>query len=99
MILEDKAYPKGFPQPQGLYHAENEHDACGVGFICNLHGKKSHDIIQNGIEILVRLTHRGASGSDPLTGDGAGILLQIPHTFYKRECKKLGIELPDAKEY
>ena len=64
---------KIFPQPQGLYHPENEHDACGVGFICNLHGKKSHDIIHHALEILVRLTHRGASGADPLTGDGAGI--------------------------
>ena len=95
----NEAYPKGFPQPQGLYHADNEHDACGVGFICNLHGKKSHDIIQSGIEILVRLTHRGASGSDPMTGDGAGILLQIPHALYKRECSKLGFELPAPKEY
>jgi len=95
----NKAYPKHFPDAQGLYHADNEHDACGVGFICNLQGKKSHDIIQSGIEILLRLTHRGASGSDPLTGDGAGILLQIPHALYERECSKLGFELPAAKEY
>ncbi len=91
--------PTGFPEVQGMYDPQNEHDACGVGFICNLRGKKSHDIIHHALEILVRLTHRGAVGSDPLTGDGAGILLQIPHTFYKRECMKLGIELPAAKEY
>ena len=88
-----------FPEPQGLYHPENEHDACGVGFICNLHGKKSHDIIHHALEILVRLTHRGASGSDPLTGDGAGILLQIPHKFYQKKCAEIGIHLPGEKEY
>ncbi len=91
--------PTGFPEKQGMYDPQNEHDACGVGFICNLHGKKSHDIIHHALEILVRLTHRGAAGSDPLTGDGAGILLQIPHNFYKRECMALGIELPGPKEY
>lgn len=91
--------PKHFPTPQGMYHPQNEHDACGVGFICNLHGKKSHDIIHHALEILVRLTHRGACGCDPLTGDGAGILLQIPHTFYKKKCAELGIDLPSEKEY
>ncbi|MCK5676825.1 MAG: glutamate synthase subunit alpha, partial [Verrucomicrobia bacterium] len=91
--------PSGFPEKQGMYSPKNEHDACGVGFICNLKGKKSHGIIKDALEILVRLTHRGASGSDPLTGDGAGILLQIPHNFYKRECEKLDIALPDALEY
>jgi len=92
-------FQKSFPAPQGLYHPENEHDACGVGFICNLHGKKSHDIIHHALEILVRLTHRGACGCDPLTGDGAGILLQIPHAFYKKECDKLGLALPSEQEY
>ncbi len=96
---EQAVYPKGFPNAQGLYHPQNEHDACGVGFICNLHGKKSHDIIHKALEILVRLTHRGAAGSDPLTGDGAGILLQIPHAFYKDKCAEIGIELPAEKEY
>jgi glutamate synthase (NADPH) large chain len=96
---EQAAYPKGFPTAQGLYHPQNEHDACGVGFICNLHGEKSHDIIHKALEILVRLTHRGASGSDPLTGDGAGILLQIPHRFYKDKCAEIGIKLPGEKEY
>ncbi len=95
----DGSCPSGFPAAQGLYDPGNEHDACGVGFICNLHGKRSHDIIHHALEILVRLTHRGAAGADPLTGDGAGILLQIPHNFYKRECMKLGIDLPGSKEY
>ena len=97
--VENEFCPSGFPKAQGLYDPQNEHDACGVGFICNLNGKKSHDIIHHALEILVRLTHRGAVGSDPLTGDGAGILLQIPHNFYKRECMKLGIDLPASKEY
>jgi len=91
--------PSDFPEAQGMYDPQNEHDACGVGFICNLHGKKSHDIIHHALEILIRLTHRGAAGADPLTGDGAGILLQIPHNFYKRECEKIDIALPDALEY
>ncbi len=91
--------PTAFPKAQGMYDPQNEHDACGVGFICNLHGKKSHDIIHHALEILIRLTHRGAAGADPLTGDGAGILLQIPHKFYKRECEKIDIALPDALEY
>ncbi|QHI69369.1 glutamate synthase large subunit [Tichowtungia aerotolerans] len=99
MNKNSTAQPKHFPNPQGLYHPQNEHDACGVGFICNLHGKKSHDIIHHALEILVRLTHRGAAGSDPLTGDGAGILLQIPHAFYKEQCAEIGIKLPGEKEY
>ncbi len=97
--IEKKFCPSGFPEAQGMYDPRNEHDACGVGFICNLHGKKSHDIIHKALEILVRLTHRGAAGADPLTGDGAGILLQIPHNFYKRECMSFGIDLPAPKEY
>ncbi len=99
LIKENGFCPSGFPEQQGMYDPQNEHDACGVGFICNLHGKKSHDIIHHALEILVRLTHRGACGCDPLTGDGAGILLQIPHNFYKREAMKLGIDLPAAKKY
>jgi len=97
--VENEFCPSGFPVAQGLYDPQNEHDACGVGFICNLRGKKSHGIIKDALQILVRLTHRGAVGSDPLTGDGAGILLQIPHGLYQRECAKLGIELPGEKEY
>ena len=82
-----------------LYDVRTEHDACGIGFIVNLKGQKSHDIITKGIEILINLTHRGASGSDPETGDGAGITIQIPHKFFARECAKLGFPLPPEGEY
>jgi glutamate synthase domain-containing protein 1 len=74
----------GLPLPEGLYHPEHEHDACGVGFVVNIQGKKSHAIVEQGIQILENLVHRGASGSDPETGDGAGILIQIPHHFFLR---------------
>src|SRR5579871_3750615 len=89
-----------FPPPsQGLYNPGNEHDACGMGFVVDLNGKKSHEIIRKGIEILINLTHRGACGCDPETGDGAGILIQIPHEFFVRECAALGFSLPDRGEY
>src|SRR5580658_11203567 len=84
----------GLPPAQGLYHPAQEHDACGIGFVANIRGHKSHEIITKGIQVLLNLTHRGACGCDPETGDGAGILLQIPHQFFVRECSKLGIELP-----
>ena len=73
---------KGLPPRQGLYDPAQEHDACGVGFVVNMRGEKSHQIVRSGLEILVNLTHRGACGCDPLTGDGAGILTQIPHEFF-----------------
>src|ERR1700735_4086625 len=84
------------PHSQGLYAPRNEHDACGMCFVVNLNGEKSHEIIRKGIEILINLTHRGACGCDPETGDGAGILIQIPHEFFVREC---GFELPEAGKY
>ena len=84
---------------QGLYDPRYEHDACGMGFIVNLNGEKSHDIIRKGIEILINLTHRGACGCDPETGDGAGILIQIPHEFFARECSELGFSLPEPGTY
>ncbi|MBW2415025.1 MAG: glutamate synthase large subunit [Deltaproteobacteria bacterium] len=87
------------PQRQGLYDPRFEHDACGVGFVCNIHGNKSHDLVQKGLQVLVNLTHRGAAGSDPETGDGAGILLQIPHAFLESQCRGLGIRLPEPGEY
>src|SRR5580700_7110310 len=89
----------GLPEPQGLYHPRNEHDACGMGFVANIKGEKSHDIILKGIQILINLTHRGACGCDPETGDGAGVLIQIPHKFFARECFTLGFELPQPSEY
>ena len=89
-------YPPG---RQGLYDPRHEHDACGMGFVVNLNGQKSHEIIRKGIEILINLTHRGACGCDPETGDGAGILIQIPHEFFLRECSKLGFSLPEPGAY
>ncbi len=93
------AYPfLSLPKAQGLYCPKNEHDACGVGFIANIEGK-SHDIVLKGIQILINLTHRGACGCDPETGDGAGILIEIPHAFFERECSQLGFTLPAPGEY
>ncbi len=89
----------GFPPPQGLYDPRQEHDACGVGFVANIEGQKSHEIVMKGVQILINLTHRGACGCDPQTGDGAGILIQIPHTFFDRECARLGFSLPAPGEY
>jgi glutamate synthase (NADPH/NADH) large chain len=89
----------GLPEPQGLYHPSHEHDACGIGFVANIKGQKSHDIIEKGIQILINLTHRGACGCDPETGDGAGLLIQIPHKFFAREAATLGFTLPAAGEY
>ena len=87
------------PPAQGLYDPDNEHDACGVGFVANIKNRKSHDIIQQGLEVLVNLDHRGAVGADPLAGDGAGILIQIPDTLFRVECKGLGIDLPAVGDY
>ncbi len=87
------------PQKQGLYDPANEHDACGVGFIAHIKGRKSHDIILQGLEILKNLDHRGAVGADPLQGDGAGILIQIPDALYRDEMAAQGVQLPAAGEY
>ncbi len=89
----------GLPDAQGLYHPSHEHDACGIGFVANIKGNKSHDIIEKGIQILINLTHRGACGCDPETGDGAGLLIQIPHKFFAREAAGLGFTLPEPGEY
>ncbi len=93
------AFPSGLPGKQGLYDPYNEHDACGVGFIAHMKGQKSHKIVQDGLFILENLTHRGAVGADPLMGDGAGILVQIPDRFFREEMAKKGITLPKAGEY
>ncbi len=90
---------RGLPPAQGLYDPARERDACGMGFIANIKGEKSHEIILKGIQILINLTHRGASGSDPDTGDGAGLLIQIPHKFFARELAAQGVTLPPAGEY
>ncbi len=84
---------------QGLYDPRFEHDACGVGFVVNIRGEKSRDIVEKGLTILANLEHRGACGCDPLTGDGAGILLQIPHAFFKKELAAAKHRLPEPGEY
>jgi glutamate synthase (NADPH/NADH) large chain len=87
------------PPPQGLYDPANEHDACGVGFVANVKGCKSHEIVRQGLTILENLTHRGAVGADPKAGDGAGILIQIPDDFLRACCVDLGIKLPEPEHY
>ena len=84
---------------QGLYDPQFEHDSCGVGVVADIKGVKSHDIIDKALEVLDNLGHRGACGADPKTGDGAGILIQMPHQFFVRECAGLGIDLPGPGEY
>ncbi|PKL90018.1 MAG: glutamate synthase large subunit [Ignavibacteriae bacterium HGW-Ignavibacteriae-2] len=88
-----------FPGNQGLYSSDFEHDSCGVGFVANIKGSKSHEIVRNGIEVLENLKHRGATGSDPDTGDGAGILIQIPDKFFRKVCPLIDIELPEKGDY
>jgi glutamate synthase domain-containing protein 2/glutamate synthase domain-containing protein 1/glutamate synthase domain-containing protein 3 len=92
------AHPN-LPEPQGLYDAAHEHDACGVGFVAHIKGKKSHDIVDQGLTILRNLTHRGAVGADPKASDGAGILIQIPDAFFREEMAKQGVKLPPAGHY
>ncbi len=97
--MDQALTPTGLPVQQGLYDPRNEKDACGIGFIVNINAEPSHEIITKGIQILINLTHRGACGCDPETGDGAGILIQIPDKFFRRECAKLGFTLPPVGEY
>ena len=87
------------PAPQGLYHPGREHDACGVGFVAHIKGKKSHGIVEQGLQILRNLTHRGAVGADPKASDGAGILIQIPDRLFRDEMAKQGIKLPPVGQY
>ncbi len=93
---QDSPWP---PARQGLYDPAREHDACGLGFIAHIKGRKSHAVIQHGLSILENLTHRGATGADPLQGDGAGLLIQLPDAFLRRACGKTGITLPAAGHY
>ncbi len=87
------------PSKQGLYDPKHEHDACGVGFIAHIKGHKSHALVEQGLQILKNLSHRGATGADPLAGDGAGILIQTPDAFLRREFTKQGIALPAPGDY
>src|SRR5262245_56780185 len=89
----------GLPEAQGLYDPSHEHDACGVGFVVDIKGKKSHAIVTDALTVLKNLLHRGACGCEPTTGDGAGILIQMPHAFLSREFGRLGIALPAPGHY
>ncbi len=89
----------GRPAPQGLYHPAFEHDACGVGMICNLRGTKTHGIIESALQILENLSHRGACGCDEKTGDGAGILVQMPHAFMTKVAEAEGFRIGDEEDY
>ena len=102
--MTQMSQPYRFPdlprmRKEGLYDPSTEHDACGVGLVANINGERSHTIIDQGIEVLVNLGHRGACGADPRTGDGAGILIQKPHEFLQSETSRHGINLPHRHEY
>ena len=89
----------GLPGPQGLYDPQREHDGCGVGFLVHMKGAASHKIVRDGITALINLDHRGACGCEDNTGDGAGILIQIPHKFLATRCREVGIDLPEPGRY
>src|ERR1700692_3765466 len=91
---ELKMNKNGLPPKQGLYDPQFEHDACGVGFVVNVKGKKSHEIITQALTVLLNLDHRGACGCEVNTGDGAGILIQMPHAFLQKVCAQSRIDLP-----
>lgn len=97
--IESQRQEQQVLEKHGLYSKSYEKDACGMGFVVDIKGRKSHDIIDDGLRILERLEHRGARGADASTGDGAGILVQIPHEFFRRECEVLGFTLPPAGSY
>src|ERR1700752_156171 len=86
-------------QQHGLYSPANEHDSCGVGFVVNIKGARSHELIENALLILRNLNHRGAVGADTIYGDGAGILIQIPDAYYRQELLQQGVSLPPPGEY
>src|SRR5262249_32547607 len=95
----ERMMAQGPPPAQGLYDPRHEHDACGVGFVVDLRGRKSHTIVAQALGVLKNLLHRGACGCEPNTGDGAGILIQMPDCFLRRECARLEIALPAPGEY
>ena len=95
----EKKNISGYPDAIGLYDPKMEHDACGIGLIADINGVKSHDILEDALTLLKRLDHRGARGADEDTGDGAGIITQIPHEYFNRECQVLGFDLPEEGEY
>ena len=98
-MRKNKLNKMGFPDEYGLYDPNNEHENCGFGFIANIKNKPKHEIVHQALEIVHNLDHRGAIGADPLAGDGAGILIQIPHDFFKEEFLKTDIKLPEIGDY
>ena len=86
-------------QQQGMYRPEFEHDNCGIGAIVNIKGNKTHDTVSGALDIVEKLEHRAGKDAEGKTGDGVGILLQISHKFFKKECEKLGIEIGEEREY
>ena len=99
MNREGEMRAPGMPARQGLYDPRFEHDSCGVGFVVDIKGRKSHRIITQALTVLKNLIHRGACGCEPNTGDGAGILIQMPHAFFARVCRQIGITLPAPQWY
>src|SRR6202000_373759 len=89
----------GLPERQGLYDPRNEHDSCGVGFVANIKGEKSNEIVAQGLQLLINLDHRGAVGADPLVGDGAGCLIQIPDALLRDWAREAGVALPAPGHY
>src|SRR5487761_2126468 len=98
-LLRAATADPGSPAPHGLYDPSLDKDACGVGFIADIKGRKSHQTVEDGLRILCNLEHRGAVGADPRMGDGAGILVQIPHKFFARKAQEAGFDLPAPGEY
>src|SRR5256885_9765788 len=90
---------RGLPPRQGLYDPEHEHDSCGLGFIAHIHGARSHAILEQSLRLLENLSHRGAAGCDPCTGDGAGVTLQLPHAIFARDAANAEIVLPEQGAY
>ena len=98
-LITGQLAKKGAPKNQGLYNRRNEKDGCGVGFVAHIKGKKSHEIVQQGLQLLTNLTHRGATGYDPKLGDGAGLLMQMPDAFMRKNAALLGFNLPEVGQY
>ena len=87
------------PEKQGLYDPRNEHDACGMGFVANIKGEQTNEIIRDGLQILANLDHRGAKGADPLVGDGSGCLIQLPDELFRAWASEASVNLPAPGDY
>ena len=99
MSEDNHHIPTGLPRAQGLYDPKHEHDACGIGFVVDIKGRKSNEIVRQALSVLKNLIHRGAVGAEPNTGDGAGILFQTPHAFLRGVAAESGIQLPEPGHY